>query len=286
MTAVADAIRTKAGSSESLAFPDGFVSAVEGITTGGGEVAESEWVKLSKWRIRGNITDQAEGAVIEQAEWDEIGNPTYIEEYAFKNCIIDKLVVPETITSVRMYAFSGCKGSVYRDGGSGVGQTMIVPEFIFEGENKTYGEAIFETAYLGGWPQGFNVSTIPDHTFQNSWILSDEFIVPEGVSIIGNGSLAIMRFILPSQANSGTYTTGKIILPSTVTAIEGYYTLFTYESKDGATLELKSTSPPTLNSSAMYYGPARIVVPEGTLDAYKTATNWSKFADIMEEATE
>ena len=36
LKAVADAIRTKAGSTAQLAFPDGFVTAVNGIQTGGG----------------------------------------------------------------------------------------------------------------------------------------------------------------------------------------------------------------------------------------------------------
>ena len=36
LKAVADAIRTKAGSTAQLSFPDGFVSAVNGIQTGGG----------------------------------------------------------------------------------------------------------------------------------------------------------------------------------------------------------------------------------------------------------
>lgn len=35
LKAVADAIRTKAGSTAQLSFPDGFVSAVNGIQTGG-----------------------------------------------------------------------------------------------------------------------------------------------------------------------------------------------------------------------------------------------------------
>ena len=35
LTAVADAIRAKGGTTEQLSFPDGFVSAVEGIQTGG-----------------------------------------------------------------------------------------------------------------------------------------------------------------------------------------------------------------------------------------------------------
>ena len=46
MSAVADAIRTKAGSTAALAFPDGFVSAVNGIETGGGSGVT--WYK-SQW---------------------------------------------------------------------------------------------------------------------------------------------------------------------------------------------------------------------------------------------
>lgn len=42
LTAVADAIRTKGGTSEAMSFPDGFVSAVEGIQAGGGGVSEQE----------------------------------------------------------------------------------------------------------------------------------------------------------------------------------------------------------------------------------------------------
>ena len=36
LTAVADAIRTKGGTSASLAFPNGFVDAIDAIETGGG----------------------------------------------------------------------------------------------------------------------------------------------------------------------------------------------------------------------------------------------------------
>ena len=44
LKAVADAIRTKAGSTAQLSFPDGFVSAVNGIQTGGGGVENQVWV--------------------------------------------------------------------------------------------------------------------------------------------------------------------------------------------------------------------------------------------------
>ena len=39
LTSIADAIRTKGGTSDPLAFPDGFVDAVEAIPTGGGSVS-------------------------------------------------------------------------------------------------------------------------------------------------------------------------------------------------------------------------------------------------------
>ena len=37
LVSVANAIRTKGGTTEALTFPDGFVSAIEGIQSGGGE---------------------------------------------------------------------------------------------------------------------------------------------------------------------------------------------------------------------------------------------------------
>ena len=45
MTAVADAIRAKAGTTEPLAWPDGFITAISGIETGGGGAS---WVTISE----------------------------------------------------------------------------------------------------------------------------------------------------------------------------------------------------------------------------------------------
>ena len=49
LTSVADAIRAKGGTSEQLAFPGGFVSAVEGIQTGGGTVERTAWYRPPDW---------------------------------------------------------------------------------------------------------------------------------------------------------------------------------------------------------------------------------------------
>ena len=45
MTDVADAIRAKAGTTEPLAWPDGFITAISGIETGGGGAS---WVTISE----------------------------------------------------------------------------------------------------------------------------------------------------------------------------------------------------------------------------------------------
>ena len=49
---------------------------------------------------------------------------------------------------------------------------------------------------------------------------------------------------------------------------------------------IKATTPPNMTSSSGIDKLDTITVPAGTLEAYQTATNWSKFADKMVEATE
>ena len=47
---------------------------------------------------------------------------------------------------------------------------------------------------------------------------------------------------------------------------------------------IRRTVPPPLNAVVPHI--QKIYVPEGSLSAYQSATNWSAFADIMEEFTE
>lgn len=56
LTAVADAIRTKGGTSTALAFPSGFVNAIDAIETGGGSSSYSDMVNaFAKKEISGDI---------------------------------------------------------------------------------------------------------------------------------------------------------------------------------------------------------------------------------------
>lgn len=80
----------------------------------------------------------------------------------------------------------------------------------------------------------------------------------------------------------------EVTLPSTVTYIEANAFLSCgtdYASK--FTFSIRAQTPPTLNSPLIEtQNLNKIVVPQGTLEAYKAATNWSTYADYMEESTE
>lgn len=69
LTSVANAIRTKGGTSAQLAFPAGFVSAVEAIETGGGDPLE-----MARKIADGTITSYVDDSL------------TNIKNYAFYNC--------------------------------------------------------------------------------------------------------------------------------------------------------------------------------------------------------
>lgn len=91
LTSVANAIRTKGGTSASLAFPAGFVSAIGDIPTGGGGISLDD--------IATNT--EPSGAII-------LGNAvTEIAEYAFAKKPITSVSAPEA-TDILAYAFRSC----------------------------------------------------------------------------------------------------------------------------------------------------------------------------------
>lgn len=195
LTAVADAIRTKGGTSDPLVFPDGFVSAIETISSEGGSIVP--FVDRSITEVTAEMLEGCKS----------------IGDYAFRLCKnLKSVVIPGGVSTVYNYAFGEC--------------TSLSNVVIMEGL-KTFGGSVF----------------------------------------------------------SGCTSLTNITIPSSVKSIGGN------TFKDCAaltTIELKGITPPSisynvfLNSSNL----SKIIVPVGSLEAYKSATNWSVFADIMVEATE
>ena len=91
MTSVADAIRAKAGTTEPLAWPDGFITAISGIETGGGDSA---------------------AGVIDKSVVNITSDAADVGQYAFYGCDQLETVSFPMATKIQGGAFAGCKALV------------------------------------------------------------------------------------------------------------------------------------------------------------------------------
>ena len=93
LTAVADSIREKGGTTGALAFPDGFVSAVQAIQAGGGEADSSFKDVIERTAVNPTLP----------SDLTKIGN------YAFDSCTNLALTsLPDGVNSIGNYAFERC----------------------------------------------------------------------------------------------------------------------------------------------------------------------------------
>ena len=91
MTSVADAIRAKAGTTEPLAWPDGFATAISEIETGGGDSA---------------------AGVIDKSVTSITSNAAEVGQYAFCGCEQLETVSFPRAAKIQGGAFIGCKALV------------------------------------------------------------------------------------------------------------------------------------------------------------------------------
>ena len=91
MLSVADAIRAKAGTTDPLAWPDGFATAISGIETGGGDSA---------------------GSVIDKSVTNITSNAAEVGQYAFYGCEMLKTASFQMATKIQGGAFVGRKALV------------------------------------------------------------------------------------------------------------------------------------------------------------------------------
>lgn len=112
LEAVAQAIRTKGGTSASLAFPSGFVSAVEGIQSGGGVGNSDAIIGRTVTEIKSNVEAVGEYAFRGCTALRAVNLPSAktIGTYAFYNCTsLINLQLPE-VQTIATYGFYGCSG--------------------------------------------------------------------------------------------------------------------------------------------------------------------------------
>lgn len=140
------------------------------------------------------------------------------------------------------------------------------------------------------------VTTIGSSAFGNITTLVS-IDIPDSVTSLGSSlftscsSLTTVR--LPSGLTSigtgvfsGCTKLNNLVIPASVTDI-GTTALRFGSSTNKVTITFLSTTPPTIATTTLPIKTTnlnKIIVPAGCGDAYKAATNWSSYADYIEEA--
>ena len=240
LTSVADAIRTKGGTSASLAFPAGFVSAIGDISAGGGYTAD----EVAEHTLSGAITITAT-TIAPGAFWNATGltsiiapNATHAGTYAFYNCNhVTSCSFPK-LQTVRHRAFNAFGTE---------GMSLFLPELTAcqttsdatgSGGTSACAFASIKVSYL----------ILPKLSTSTSYFAS-------GPAILGVDFSAVKSFSNNMFNNASNLTT-VIIRRTTLTSLDnvGAFVNTPFASgKAGGTL----------------------YVPASLVSSYQSATNWS-----------
>lgn len=118
-----------------------------------------------------------------------------------------------------------------------------------------------------------------------SGTLSGEIVIPEEVTTLVNQALAYnvgitsLKTIATSVINESIFnnTTHLTLVDLCSATTRIGWRAFTAVD----TLICRAITPPTISSQAFISAPLSIKVPSGSVNAYKTASNWSTYASII-----
>ena len=164
------------------------------------------------------------------------------------------VTLPSTITSIGLQSFYNC-ASLHE---------IKLPEGL-----ATIGVSAFAYTALDKVSMPSTVRTIKGHAFANCDNLST-FTVNEGLTTISdNGSIW-----------EGCDNLSVLYLPSTITSLH-YNTITSTNLKEA---HLKAIVPPTVNGYNIGRSGVTLYIPVGTAEAYKAASYWGGWSDIVEES--
>jgi len=184
-------------------------------------------------------------------------NTTIINTGVFSQSMIDTVSIPEGITDIEGYAFNSTSSLWHVNLPK---SCNILRVNIFQ--NSAVRNVIFSDSVF---TQVGNTSA-----FQSCSCLV-KLVVPSGITTLSSG---FVRFTSSLQ---------ELIIPDTVTTMLS----FTMQAQPALRLlKMKPIAPPIIANSVIneISNGCRIEVPQGSLNAYRTATNWSvRAGQIFEE---
>lgn len=185
----------------------------------------------------------------------DLEGATAIPSSLFAYCEnLTKIELPNTIETIDYAAFQGCNNLVE----ASLGNVRVIGGYVFHGCSK-----------LSNLNLGNSLEEIGGESLFGCALTS--LTLPNSLRKIGYASLGSNNFT-------------EITIPINVTEME-YYP-FQYCNNLVKVIMLP-TSPPTAGNDLFEFCDSftTLVVPRGSLSAYQTATNWSRYADKMVEAS-
>ncbi|HEY8390743.1 MAG TPA: leucine-rich repeat domain-containing protein, partial [Clostridia bacterium] len=190
------------------------------------------------------------------------------------------------------YGFgNGNTNSVFVGGAQQTQRNMLMYLFIGNNVSSIRGSAFTNCYSLTSIVIPESVSSIGGSAFTNCYSLTD-IVIPESVSSIGTNAFgycySLTSIVIPESVSSiesyafqHCYSLTDIVIPESVSSISDYafricYSILKYV--------FNRTTPPTLASTSAFNNInsiCKIYVPDESVEAYKTATNWVTYADYI-----
>lgn len=177
----------------------------------------------------------------------------------FYNCYsLTSLAIPNSVTSIGNYAFYNCSSLT----------SLTIPDGVTSiGEGAFLNDPSLTSLIIPD-----RVTTIESFVIQGCYSLTN-LTIPDGVTSI------------KKNVFYNCYSLTNITIPNNVTSIGSNAFSNCYGM---AKYHFKPITPPTLSDTNAFDGipdDCIIYVPQGSLEAYQTATNWATYASHMQEET-
>ena len=308
---VANKIREKGGTSAPLEYPQGFIDAIDAISGGGDEPIPDDgktriWIHIAEGTPDNRLTfylrftaSEADNTTVDWGDGTvETKGSTTATNYSHKYSQGGDYIIAMTVNSgtIRFVGTSGNNGySIY-----GIRTTnnyhnrfrirkIVIGDSVISIENY----AFYQCSALTSITIPDSVTSIATHAFYQCFALTS-IAIPDSVTSIATYAFfqcfALTSIAIPDSVTSigasafyQCFALTSIAIPDSVTSIG---TSAFNECYSMSEYHFKPTTPPTVASSNAFNAiPSGciIYVPQGSLSAYQSATNYSNVASRMQE---